>query len=352
MVIYIVVDNPSKWELSIPGVEVLAAKDYLTNPDYSMVRNAKVFNLCRSYRYQSLGYYVSLLADARGHKPLPSTMTIQDMRYQTITRGVSEELDDQIQKSLQPLRSEEFSLSIYFGKNMAKRYDRLSIALFNLFPAPLLRAKFVLEDKWMLRQIKPISANEISDEHRDFVVQSAVSYFARQRVYVPKRQKPRYHMAILYNKEELHPPSNEKAIQKFIRAANNAGLSTEIIDKNEYGRISEFDALFIRETTNVNHHTYRFARKAEGEGLVVVDDPQSILKCSNKVFLNELMEHYRIPRPITIIADKDNMDKIHQTIGFPCILKLPDSYFSKGVVKVDNYAQFEAEMQCMLENPI
>ncbi len=36
------------------------------------------------------------------------------------------------------------------------------------------------------------------------------------------------------------------------------GLSTEIITKNDFDRIPEFDALFIRETTAVNHHTYRF----------------------------------------------------------------------------------------------
>jgi glutathione synthase/RimK-type ligase-like ATP-grasp enzyme len=61
-------------------------------------------------------------------------------------------------------------------------------------------------------------------------------------------------------------------------------MEPELIEKEDYGRLAEFDALFIRETTGVNHHTYRFARRAEAEGLVVVDDPQSILKCTNKVY--------------------------------------------------------------------
>ena len=48
---------------------------------------------------------------------------------------------------------------------------------------------------------------------------------------------------------------------------------------------AEYDALFIRETTAINDHTYRFAKRAESEGMVVIDDPQSILRCTNKIFL-------------------------------------------------------------------
>ncbi len=58
MSILIVVDNPSEWSLQIPGVSVVAARAYLTDPAYAEGRSVKVFNLCRSYRYQSLGYYV------------------------------------------------------------------------------------------------------------------------------------------------------------------------------------------------------------------------------------------------------------------------------------------------------
>src|SRR3546814_13790004 len=64
--------------------------------------------------------------------------------------------------------------------------------------------------------------------------------------------------------------------------------------------VAEFDALFIRETTAVNHHTYRFARRAAREGLVVVDDPLSILRAANKVFLAQLMERHRIPQPKSV----------------------------------------------------
>ncbi|MDH4233362.1 MAG: RimK-like ATPgrasp N-terminal domain-containing protein, partial [Nitrospirota bacterium] len=99
------------------------------------------------YRYQSIGYYVSLLAEARRHKPVPTITTIQDLKSQSIVRAYSDELDELMQKSLAPLQSKEFVLSIYFGRNLAKRYDNLSMHLFRLFPAPFLRSVFAYNEK-------------------------------------------------------------------------------------------------------------------------------------------------------------------------------------------------------------
>src|SRR5210317_1501549 len=102
---YLVVDDPGDWPLGIPGVRVVAAHDYLTAAEFSAPGPVRIFNLCRSYRYQSSGYYVSLLALARGHKPLPDITTIRDMRLRAIVRIISEDLYDHIQSSLRPLRS-------------------------------------------------------------------------------------------------------------------------------------------------------------------------------------------------------------------------------------------------------
>src|SRR5580765_8354218 len=125
----IVVNNVKEWPFHIPGVEVIDAWSYLTRPEYGAMRAVKLFNLCRSYRYQTAGYYVTLLATARGHKPLPGTTTIQDMKSQSMVRFVSDDLDDLIQHTLAPIQSDEFTLSVYFGRNLAKRYDRLSLHL-------------------------------------------------------------------------------------------------------------------------------------------------------------------------------------------------------------------------------
>ncbi len=332
----VVVNNPVNWSLELPGVEVVSARNYLSEEAYSKMRKARVFNLCRSYKYQSIGYYVSLLAEARGHRPLPGVMAIQDLKSQTMVRFVSDELDDSIQKALKPIVTDKFTLSIYFGRNMAKRYDRLAKQLFAQFQAPMLRAQFVRVDKhWNLHAIAPIAASEIVPEHKPFVIEEARKFFEGRRPAGVKKDETRFDLAILRNAEESFPPSDERAIQKFIKAAENLDFYVEVISKEDYGRLAEFDALFIRETTSVSHHTYRFARRAAAEGLVVMDDPESILKCTNKVYLAELLNRNGVPAPKTLIISEDNSGRIKQEIGLPCILKQPDSSFSQGVVKAD-----------------
>ncbi len=329
----IVVDNPKNWPLDLKGVEIVPSRAYLTDPYFNALRRTKVFNMCKSYRYQAAGYYVSLLAEARGHKPIPSIWTIQDMKLPTIIRFVSADLDELIQSSLAPLQSDRFDLSIYFGKNLAKRYDRLSARLFNMFYAPFLRANFVFQKKWILQNISPIAGNDIPDSHRPFVLEVANAFFAKQHYTKPKKSDNRFDLAILYNPEATDAPSNERALKKFIKAAAALNIVAELIRKEDYGRLSEFDALFIRETTNVNHHTYRFARRAAVEGLVVLDDPESILRCTNKVFLAEIFERHKIPTPKTMVVHRDNLAQVEQALGLPCILKKPDSSFSQGVNK-------------------
>lgn len=350
MPLLIVVNNPSDWPLQIAGVELVSARSYLIDATYSDMRYAKIFNLCRSYRYQSTGYYVSLLASARGHKPLPSITTIQDMKSATIIRFASDDLDALIQTSLAPIQSNQFTLSIYFGRNLARRYDRLALHLFNMFQAPLLRAHFTYNKKWQLQSIGPISASEIPEEHRPFVVQVATEYFAGRRGNVRRRTAARYDLAILVNPEEKEPPSDERALRRFVKAADALGFRTELIGRDDYGRLGEFDALFIRETTAVNHHTYRFARRALAEGLIVIDDPDSIVKCTNKVYLAELLDRHNIPTPKTLMIHRDNVDTVRTELGLPCILKQPDSSFSQGVVKVEDEQSLAAQLDQLLDS--
>ncbi len=343
---------PKSWSLDIPGVEVVGARKYLTDPSFA-TGQARVYNLAKSYRYQSLGYYVSLLAEARGHRPIPSVSTIEDWKSRSLVRFYSEELDEEIQSSLRSLKGTSFTLSIYFARNLAKRYDRLSLALFNVFPAPLLRAHFEWDEqdqKWHLRRIGPISASDIPDSHESFVIEAANEYFGKRRRARRPAQR-RYDLAILFDPEEGQTrPSDEKAIKRFVAAAEKVGLEPAIIDKEDFGRISEFDALFIRATTNVKDYTYRFARRAEAEGLVVMDDPTSILRCTNKVYLAELLARHRIRAPRTMVIHKGNYETAVEKLGLPCVLKQPDGCLSLGVVRADTPAELEQKAEQLLDD--
>jgi glutathione synthase/RimK-type ligase-like ATP-grasp enzyme len=309
-----------------------------------------VFNLCRSYRYQRVGYYVSLLAEARGHRAIPDVATIQDLRYGSLTRAIADDLDDLIQRTLRTRESREFELNIYFGQTYSHRYSALGNRLYNLFQAPLLRVSFVRGGrKWIVQQVSPLPLTEIPTAERARVLEFARKYFSRKRFNKPRLQQYNYDLAILVNPDEPDPPSNSLALQKFEHAAEKLGFYTERIGPQAGGRLAEFDALFIRETTSVNHHTYRFSRLAYAEGLVVIDDPWSILRCANKVYLAELLGRARIPTPKTFILAKGADNTPPPELPFPCVLKQPDSAFSRGVAKAQDPEEFRVAIARLFE---
>jgi glutathione synthase/RimK-type ligase-like ATP-grasp enzyme len=350
MHILLVVERLDKWPLQINGIEVITAKTYLTENTYPNRQKTRVFNLCRSYGYQQTGYYVSLLAAARGHRPVPDVSAFRDMQSQSIIRLASEDLAEQIQRCFAPVQSHEYLLNIYFGHNLAKRYERLSTAIFNQFRAPLLQAKFIKQrGLWSLQNVTPIALKDVPESHRPFLLDVATRYFSG-RIRNPKKEKPaRFYMAILRNPHDKQPPSNERALKRFIKEAEKRDIEATLIAKEQFSMLPEYDALFIRETTSVTDHTFRFARRAEKEGLVVIDDPKSILRCSNKVFLAESLRLHNIPIPKTLLVHKDNLNDIVPAVGLPCILKQPDSAFSAGVLKADSHDQLMALARKLLE---
>jgi glutathione synthase/RimK-type ligase-like ATP-grasp enzyme len=352
----VVVDQRADWPVQVPGIEVMTAWEYLTHDipppanGAPRARRRRVYNLCRSFEYQSTGYYVSLLAGARDHRPLPDITTIQDLKLAESPRVLNDEIEELIQHALSRISSGEYAMHVYFGHSPVQRHERLARALFNLFPAPLLEVDFSRRaGEWRVDALGPVALGKVPEVQREFMLQAARDYFARSPTPRRKRETARYDLAILVNDDEKEPPSNARALKQFEKAAEDLGFEVEFLDKSDYGHVAEFDALFIRETTAVNHHTYRFARRAAREGLVVVDDPLSILRCGNKVFLAQLLDRHRIPQPKTLVLHPKNITAAGRELGFPCVLKQPDSQFSKGVIKVENETDLKSATRGMLE---
>lgn len=345
----VVVENARRWRLRLREAEVVSARDYLVGPDWEERRGLRVYNFCRTFGYQKLGYYVSLLAAARGHRPIPTVETLHDLRLSPVVRLVSEHLEQLIDRSLAHLKGRRFELSVYFGRNVTRRYEALARALYDQFPAPLLRATFERQDPekpephWRLVSVSPLATSEVPDAHHDFVVEQFEAHFGRPRR-AGRRRTYRYDLAILTAPQAEDAPSNAGALRRFARAAREQGLEPHFIGREDAGDIAEFDALFLRETTYVDHPTFRLSRRAAAEGLVVIDDPTSILRCTNKVYQAELFERYEVPHPKTMVVDEDSVDAVSHTVGLPCVLKRPDSSFSKGVVRVDTEADLRERL--------
>ncbi|MCB1773063.1 MAG: RimK family protein [Gammaproteobacteria bacterium] len=337
----LLLEDPDSWQpppaLSLPLVK---ANDYLTDPLWSGRKGLKVLNLCRDREYLDIGYYCSLLAEARGHRVLPAVRTINDLAESASYPVDLEELNRRVSRLLRrrqsQLASTRLEFVLVFGEAPLVDLNPLGRALYELFPAPLLQVVLEQQNLWHVSSVRILAPTELSDADSErFSSMLQVRLAARWRQPRARRQA-RYDMAILHNPDEAMPPSNRKALTNFISAARKEGMEAELITPQDFDRIPEFDALFIRETTAVNDHTYRFARKAQREGLVVMDDPDSILRCGNKIYLAERLSANRLPAPKTLVVHKQAVENLPEQLGFPMVLKVPDGSFSRGVIKVDD----------------
>lgn len=336
----IVVDNLKDWKTDFPDVPVITTKDYLSKQEYFSMKSARVINLGRNYRYLSTGYYCSLLAEARKHKCLPSVRTITDLSSRAIYSLNADDLDEKVNRSLRAQKTQpagdRFELHIFFGQCTHTELQGLARQIFDTFPCPLLKVEFRLQQqKWEIASIRPLYLHALENDQPAQFSDALRTYLGKRWRSPRTKQATRYDLAILHNPEEKWPPSDQQALNKFVRLGKKIGLNVELIDKKSYSRLAEYDALFIRETTGINHYTYRFAKKAESEGMVVIDDPDSIVRCTNKVYLAELLRTRKIPAPKSIVLQKDMPNNIGEGIGFPAVIKIPDGSFSRGIYKAN-----------------
>lgn len=144
----------------------------------------------------------------------------------------------------------------------------------------------------------------------------------------------------LYDPKFQVDASNKKALNKFIIAAKKLNHEFKLITRRNINKVSDCDALFIRVITHPNNYTFTASRIAKENRIKVVDDPDSIRKCANKVFLFELFRKHGIPIPRTKIVNKRTKRKGVEEFGYPLVIKLPDSFGSKGVKKINNYKEY------------
>ena len=75
--VLIIVERKEDWASYFPSEDIVTAQEYLEQKrETEPGKRVQVINLCRSYKYLGHGYYCSLLAEARGHKPLPRASTL------------------------------------------------------------------------------------------------------------------------------------------------------------------------------------------------------------------------------------------------------------------------------------
>lgn len=333
--------------------KTITNRDYLAHPALFRGQRPKVINLSNSYGYQSRGYYASLLASSRGHRVIPTVETIIDLSERKLYEHALPELELALSKCRKDLGgSFPGKVSIFFGIGPSKAWDRFAKLLFDWFRAPSLTVTISDSQQWAsIGKIAflPVS-RQTADEKKRFLA-SLEAYTGREWRDSKARVPSRYSFATLVDPQEQLPPSEIASLRHWARIAEKMGVEVEPITKRDLAKLANYDALFIRETTSISNHTYRFARRAQQEGMPVIDDPLSMIRCTNKVYLNELMAYNKVPVPPTVmIASTSDLELAADTLGFPLVLKIPDSAFSRGVKKAADLTELRTLATQWLED--
>lgn len=135
------------------------------------------------------------------------------------------------------------------------------------------------------------------------------------------------------------------ALTNFRMAAAKLGHDADFIFRSEIMNIPRYDGLLIRALTDPLNTSYVAARLAEVHGLRVVDEPDSIMVCCDKVNMYQHLMRASVPIPDTCFLTEDEVTveqarELFETYGRPLVLKAPNSSFSAYVEKAHDEASF------------
>jgi len=359
------------------GVTLCTPDDFLEGDCAEAVSGqSTVVNLSRSYQYLARGYYVSLLADARRQRVLPTLKMIEEITnpyaYFMALRGAGIETidfrvvrgrrllpriivpaparEENVAEDVRPLVNEgsgegpvryrprvgEYvEVTSVFGRTLDARFRKHCSAVFKVYPFPLLRIRIYRDDeRWKVGQIYPLSIGQIGAAELE-LVNEELSHDRLAQAW-PKEGRSGYRVAVLMDESDLFAPSDKDMFAKLKRVGERHSVRFEPIARDDLQMLAEYDALFLRVVTGMDHYSFLFAQRAKSLGIPVIDDPQSTVRCSNKVYLHELFQRAGLPTPRTLTISRKSPMAEAEALGYPMIVKQPDGTFSAAVKRADN----------------
>ena len=356
---------------ALPGLSTVSAEDFLAGR-IPVEPGQPVVNLCRAPRYLSEAWYVSLLAEARGGRPIPEPALLEQTRDRASRdRALREEgievldarevaarlragavpaegwplvIDDPDDPKPRPPRPAEcLRVTMLCGRPAraeaprgAPSLTRLGARLFAAWGLPLMEVSLVRDaGRWRVFDLRRQELGDL-DAAALRVLAEALAALPRGKA-APATPS----LAVLWDGADPASASSAETIARLGRVAARRGLRVEIIGPRDLDRLGEHDALFVRTLTGVDQPAWRFATRAEALGMPVIDHPAAIVRCSNKVYLHELLGRARLAMPRTVVFGAAlDFDALVARLGSPVIVKVPDGSFSMGVHKVSSAAGF------------
>jgi glutathione synthase/RimK-type ligase-like ATP-grasp enzyme/gamma-glutamyl:cysteine ligase YbdK (ATP-grasp superfamily) len=366
-----------------PDALVATAQDYIEAASVDHA-DALILNLCRTLGYGSDGYYVSLLADARGQQVLPRletsaglaepysrfralqeagvpTLDAAEMAARRRTAGFTTDAEAETETDVQvwgpwPLVREGTTLRearedevqdvvACLGATADPRFAAIATNVYRVWPAPLLRIRVVREDGvWKVAGVTHAAPDALDRVQRRRLIDAVTGGMRalRRGAGPAQRDTVRASIAVLLDSSDPFSASSDETIDRLERVANRLNVHIARIGASELRRLPEYDALFIRSLTGVTQPSFQFALRAEALDMPVIDDSQSIIRCSNKVFLEELLRRENVPLPNTRIVTAHSPWSQVAELGLPFVVKSPDGSFSAGVHKIMSREDYEA----------
>ncbi|MEZ4319978.1 MAG: glutamate-cysteine ligase family protein [Myxococcota bacterium] len=331
-----VVTDPEDLLPSEPQMACVLASAYLEGDQPGLRAGRRVVNLCREQSYLSNGYYVSLIADARGQEVEPSIDTVVGLGDPA---GILRALQERGVTLADETPGEQVEARILGGQAVETRFRTLGRRVHEAVPHPALAVMLRKGDRgWRVVGLRALSITELDAAERARLVSAILG---RRTSAAPTPTS--YSLGVLFDEADPHKPSDRDAIERLVRVGARMGVLVDPFGPTELGRVAEHDALLIRSVTGVEEPSFAFARRAESLGMPVVDDPRSILRCCNKVYLQEMLVRAGLATPDTVLASASTtFEELEARLGLPLVVKLPDGSFSVGVVKVKDEAGWNA----------
>ncbi len=145
-------------------------------------------------------------------------------------------------------------------------------------------------------------------------------------------------IACFVEKYNFTDPREQGALQNFKLEAEKQGSEFNFLFREDISNVPKYDAVFIRATTDPLNTAYVVSKTAWELGLKVIDDPESITICGNKIHQYALFEKFNVPHIPTVFLNKDELhhkriSEIFDELGKPVVIKAPYTSFSRYVEK-------------------
>lgn len=342
----IVVEKVFDWGFYYLFVDVMSVMDYLCELIGIDDECIYVINLCCSYKYLGIGYYVLLLVEVCGYCVMFLVCIINDLCW-CLLYGL--DIDDFNSKFIYFLLVGgcdiiDFGILVYFGEIVYFVLQDFLCQVFEMFFCLLLCIEFECECVWQVVLIKLVGLYMLDDVQEDVFVIELDCFFKKFWCKLCVCKCYCYDIVMLVDLNEVMLLLNKKVLKFFVDVGKEFGIEVDLIGKNDYQWLVEYDGLFICEIIVSDNYIYCFVYCVEKEGMVVIDDFVLILCCINKIFFNDLMVLCKLVVLCIEIFYCENikgLKEIGEKFGFLIVLKILDGLFLCGVVKVEDVVVLE-----------